>query len=52
MGIGGLILQEKDMAATNCDIVYDCEVKRNPDKTVVKNIIDTYDYPILSREVV
>ena len=38
------------MAATNCDIVYDCEVKRNPDKTVVKNIIDTYDYPITTLE--
>lgn len=50
MGIGGLILQEKDMAATNCDIVYDCEVKRNPDKTVVENFIDTYDYPIRTLE--
>lgn len=38
------------MAATNCDIVYDCEVKRNPDKTVVENIIDTYDYPIRTLE--
>ena len=38
------------MAATNCDIVYDCEVKRNPDKTVVENIIDTYDYPIKTLE--
>lgn len=38
------------MAATNCDIVYDCEVKRNPDKTVVENTIDTYDYPIKTLE--
>ena len=50
MGIEGLILQEKDMATMNNNIVYDCEVKRNPDKTVVENIIDTYDYPIKTLE--
>ena len=38
------------MATMNNNIVYDCEVKRNPDKTVVENIIDTYDYPIKTLE--